>query len=194
MKRLALFALLLLACGAPKGTKVEAPKETPKTEVKTMPYLHITVKDFGDIVIKLYPEDAPKNVENIIALAKDGKYNGLTFHRIIKGFVIQGGDPNGDGTGNLGATFNDEISKNRKHLKGTLALANAGHNTNGSQFYICLQPLPGLDAQNLYTIIGETVEGIDVVDKIGLVKTNQSDMPLKPVVMEKVWIEDRPIQ
>jgi cyclophilin family peptidyl-prolyl cis-trans isomerase len=190
MKRLALLALLLLACGGPKQAKVEE----PKTEAKTMPYLHMTVKDFGDIVIKLYPDDAPNNVKNIINLAKAGKYDGLTFHRIIKGFVIQGGDPNGDGTGNLGETFNDEISTNRKHFKGTMALANSGHNTNGSQFYICLQPLPGLDAQNLYTIIGETVEGIDVVDKIGSVKTNQSDMPLKPVVMEKVWIEDRPIQ
>jgi len=190
MKRLALLALILLACGSPKKAKVEE----PIMEVKTMPYLHMTVKDFGDIVIKLYPEDAPNNVNNIINLVKAGKYNGLTFHRIIKGFVIQGGDPEGTGMGNLGATFNDEISPTRKHLKGTLALANSGHNTNGSQFYICLQPLPNLDAQNLYTIIGETVQGIDVVDKIGSVKTNKSDMPLTPVVMDKVWIEDQPIQ
>jgi len=188
MKRLVLLALILLACGSPKKAKVEE----PITEVKAMPYLHMTIKDLGDIVIKLYPEDAPNNVNNIINLVKAGKYNGLTFHRTIKGFVIQGGDPNGDGTGNLGATFNDEIAPNRKHLKGTVALANSGPNTNGSQFYICLADIPHLNGK--YTIIGETVKGIDVVDKIGSVKTNQSDMPLSPVVMEKVWIEDQPIQ
>lgn len=185
MKRLVLLALTLLACGGTPKTKVEE----IKMAVKTTPYLHITVKNFGDIVVKLFPDDAPNNVNNIVNLAKAGKYDGLTFHRIIKGFVIQGGDPNGDGTGNLGATYDDEITPNHMHLKGTVALANSGPNTNGSQFYVCLTDIPHLNGK--YTIIGETVQGIDVVDKIGSVKTNQSDMPLTPVVMEKVWVEEK---
>jgi len=186
MKHLFCAALLFLACG---GTKQESAGEVKPDMKKTTPYLHLEVKGFGEIVVKMYLNDAPNNVNNIVNLAKAGKYNGLTFHRIIKGFVIQGGDPNGDGTGNLGATFDDEIAPNLKHLKGTVALANSGPNTNGSQFYICLADIPNLNGK--YTIIGETVQGIEVVDKIGAVKTNQSDMPLTPVVMEKVWVEDK---
>ncbi|UCD20453.1 MAG: peptidylprolyl isomerase [candidate division WOR-3 bacterium] len=148
--------------------------------------MHISVKDYGEITIELFPGEAPKNVKNIIELADKGFYNGLIFHRVIKGFVIQGGCPNGDGTGDPGYEIEDEISPRKKHLKGTLAMANRGPNTNGSQFYICLEPLPRLDGR--YTIIGQVVEGMDVVDRIGSVQTGQFDRPTEKVVMEKVWV------
>jgi cyclophilin family peptidyl-prolyl cis-trans isomerase len=188
MKYIVLTGLLLLACG---GTKTEKKVETPVDTTPKTPYMNIQVKDYGTIVIQLFPQDAPNNVKSVSDLATKGFYNGLIFHRIIKGFVIQGGCPNGDGTGNPGYEIDDEISPVLRHNKYTVAMANAGPNTNGSQFYICLQPLPNLDAQNRYTIIGTVTEGQDVVDKIGLVKTNQSDRPLKDVVMEKVWIEEK---
>ncbi len=189
MKRLFVaFVFLMLAC---RGAKKEnAGGETFLKEGK-VPYMHILVKDYGEIVIRLYPEYAPKNVANVVKLAKKGYYNGVTFHRVIDGFVIQGGDPTGTGAGGPGYTVEDEISPQLKHLKGTVAMANRGPNTNGSQFYICLAPQPHLDGH--YTIIGEVVEGMNVVEKIGKVKTTGPpyDRPLTPVVMEKVWIEEK---
>ncbi|MGB9722058.1 MAG: peptidylprolyl isomerase [bacterium] len=183
MKKILILGLLILACGGQRG-----PGTSP---AKMSSYMHIAVKDYGNIVIKLYADEAPKNVKNIIELTNKGFYNGLKFHRIIKGFVIQGGCPVGDGTGDPGYEINDEISPKLKHLKGTVAMANRGPNTNGSQFYICLEALPRLDGR--YTIIGEVVEGIDVVEKIGDVPTSgpPMDRPLKDVIMEKVWIEER---
>jgi cyclophilin family peptidyl-prolyl cis-trans isomerase len=150
--------------------------------------MHILVKDYGEIVIKLHTNTVPKNTANIVKLANEGFYNGLTFHRVIKGFVIQGGCPRGDGTGGPGYEIEDEITPQLKHLKGTVAMANHGPNTNGSQFYICLAPLPRLDGG--YTIFGQVVEGMDIVDRIGSVKTGPGDKPVTPVLMEKVWIEE----
>jgi peptidyl-prolyl cis-trans isomerase A (cyclophilin A) len=181
MKKLILLALLVLACGV-KQEEVDA-----SAKKSGVPYMNISVKDYGSIVIELYREDAPKNVDNIIELTDKGYYDGLIFHRIIKGFVVQGGCPTGDGTGDPGYEVEDEISPRLKHLKGTVAMANRGPNTNGSQFYICLLPQPALDGR--YTIIGSVVQGMDVVDRIGMVQTGQYDKPLTDVMMEKVWIE-----
>ncbi len=187
MKQTWILALLLILVGcAGHKEKVVEQKVT-----KQIPYMYITVKDFGTIVIRLFPEEAPKNVKNIINLTNKGFYNGLKFHRVIKDFVIQGGCPVGDGTGDPGYELEDEIAPNLKHLKGTVAMANRGPNTNGSQFYICLEPLPRLDGH--YTIIGEVIEGFDVVDRIGNVPTSgpPMDRPLVDVIMEKVWIEEK---
>ncbi len=183
MKKILLLGLLIITCGGQKGANMNQTKKSP--------YMHLTVKNFGEIVIKLYPDEAPKNVKNIIDLTNKGFYNGLTFHRIIKGFVIQGGCPKGDGTGDPGYEIEDEIAPNLKHLKGTVAMANRGPNTNGSQFYICLEPQPRLDGR--YTIIGEVVQGMDVVEKIGAVPTSGPpfDRPLNDVIMEKAWIEEK---
>jgi len=185
MKKIFILGLILLACAGQKekGVEIKMAKKTP--------YLNMTVKEYGNIVIKLFPEEAPKNVKNIVELTNKGFYNGLKFHRIIKGFVIQGGCPKGDGTGDPGYEIQDEISPKLKHLKGTVAMANRGPNTNGSQFYICLESLPRLDGK--YTIIGEVVEGMDVVEKIGSVPTSgpPMDRPLNDVIMAKVWIEEK---
>ncbi len=182
MRYLLAAFLILIQCGAPKQEEVA-------TEQKKGNFMHIMVKDYGEIEIQLHEKEAPDNVANIIKLANDGFYDGLTFHRVIKGFVIQGGCPRGDGTGDPGYKLDDEISPNLKHLKGTVAMANSGPNTNGSQFYICLEPQPRLDGR--YTIIGQVVSGMDVVEKIGDVKTGARDRPLTPVVMEKVWIVEK---
>jgi peptidyl-prolyl cis-trans isomerase B (cyclophilin B) len=126
--------------------------------------------DRGTIVIEFYPAVAPKTVENFETLTKKGFYNGLTFHRVVPGFVAQGGDPKGDGSGGPGYDLPAEISPAEKHLRGSVATARLGDAVNpdrkssGSQFYICLAAQPGLDGQ--YTVFGGVVEGMDVVDKI----------------------------
>ncbi len=150
--------------------------------------------NFGKVVLELYPKDAPKTVENFVTLAKKGFYNGLIFHRVISGFMIQGGDPlgTGTGTGGPGYTFADELdpstpSYKTGYKKGVLAMANAGPNTNGSQFFIMLKdyPLP-----NNYTIFGHVISGQDVVDAIGKTPTGANDKPITPVVMKTVTVGD----
>lgn len=149
----------------------------------------ITIKtNFGDIQFETYDADAPKTVANFITLANKGFYDGVIFHRVIKGFMIQGGDPTGTGAGGPGYKFEDELNPQTEsykagYQKGVVAMANAGPNTNGSQFFIMLEnyPLP-----NNYTIFGKVVKGQDVVDKIGNVKTDSGDKPLVLVIMEKV--------
>ncbi len=132
-------------------------------------YSAIIETDKGTIVIELYSHVAPKTVENFIQLAQKGFYNGLTFHRVVPGFVIQGGDPKGDGTGGPGYTIEAEIST-LSHITGTVAMArrpdevNPERRSSGSQFYICLAPQPHLDGQ--YTIFGQVVEGMDTVLRI----------------------------
>ncbi len=185
MKRLLLASFLVLFC-SPKAKPPEIP-----AEMKGVSVMNISVKGYGQIKIELFSKEAPNNVENIITLINKGFYDGLKFHRVIKGFVIQGGCPIGDGTGDPGYEIPDEISPNLKHVKGTMAMANHGPNTNGSQFYICLEPQPRLDGG--YTIFGQVVEGMDVVEKIGNVTTTGKpwDRPLTDVIMEKVWIETK---
>lgn len=176
--------LLVLACG---GTQNKAPDTTTQQKGQ---FMIIQVKDFGTVKVKLYRDEVPKNTQNMIDLAKKGFFDGLVFHRIIPGFVIQGGCPRGDGTGDPGYKVDDEIVPKLKHSKGTVAMANSGPNTNGSQFYICLADQPRLDGR--YTIIGTVVDGLDVVMKLGSVETSgpPNDRPLKCPIMEKVWIEE----
>lgn len=120
--------------------------------------------DKGKIVIELFEKDAPETVKNFENLINQGFYNGLTFHRLVPGFIVQGGDPDGNGTGGPGYTIPDEVNS-RKHLRGTVAMAKTeAPNSGGSQFYICFKPLPKLDGR--YTIFGQVIEGMDVVDNI----------------------------
>jgi cyclophilin family peptidyl-prolyl cis-trans isomerase len=120
-----------------------------------------TVK--GNLVIELFAKDVPKTVNSFVFLARQGYYDGTTFHRVIPGFMAQGGDPTGTGSGGPGYTFANEITAH-KHVAGALSMANAGANTNGSQFFICYQAQPGLDGD--YSVFGQLVEGMDVLKSI----------------------------
>ncbi len=155
----------------------------------------------GDFTVRLFDERTPKTVTNFVDLAegtkdpatgKPGKakpfYDGLIFHRVIDGFMIQGGDPLGNGRGGPGYTFVDEVDPALTFNRpGLLAMANRGPNTNGSQFFITLDATTWLNGK--HTIFGEVVEGMEVIRKIGHVKTGPGDLPVKPVVMTKVTIE-----
>ncbi|SDC38571.1 peptidyl-prolyl cis-trans isomerase B (cyclophilin B) [Paenibacillus sp. UNCCL117] len=121
----------------------------------------IKMSDGNEVVLELFEKDAPNTVANFEKLASEGFYNGTVFHRVIPGFVAQGGCPNGTGTGGPGYTINCEINPN-KHERGTLAMAHAGRNTGGSQFYICYNPQPHLDGQ--HTVFGKVVSGMEHVD------------------------------
>lgn len=155
----------------------------------------LTIKGLGQIKIKTDRENAPISSENFEKLVKEGFYNGLTFHRIIKGFMIQGGCPLGTGTGGPGYHIKGEFLANgvknmRKHTRGTISMARSGHpDSAGSQFFICDADDPWLDGQ--YAAFGEVVEGMDVVDKIASSKKDRFDKPITPVVIEKAeWVEE----
>ncbi len=142
----------------------------------------------GDINIELFDADAPKTVENFLKLSGDGFYNGLVFHRVIKDFMIQGGCPEGTGRGGPGYTFEDEFNTHRVE-RGVLAMANAGPNTNGSQFFlVSAEACPWLDGK--HTVFGRITSGIDVMDKIEALPTDGMDRPLDDVMIEKVAVVD----
>ena len=154
----------------------------------------VITMDTGEVIkLELYPEIAPKTVENFEKLVKDGFYNGLTFHRIIRGFMIQGGCPKGNGTGGPGWQIKGEFAANGwkndlKHTRGVISMARAGHpDSAGSQFFIMHEDAPHLDGQ--YAAFGKVVEGIEVVDRIAAVRTLWGDRPMQPVVMQSVVIE-----
>jgi len=142
----------------------------------------------GSIEIEFFDADAPKTVANFRKLAKGGFYNGLTFHRIIKDFMIQGGCPEGTGRGGPGYKFEDEFNQH-KVVRGALAMANAGPNTNGSQFFIVTIPAAGwLDDK--HTVFGQITSGMDTVDKIESTKTDGRDAPVEPVLIESISISE----
>jgi peptidyl-prolyl cis-trans isomerase A (cyclophilin A) len=190
----ALFVFVGLAA-ADGGQAAKPPKK-----LKAGVYAHFATTE-GDFTVKLFDRDAPKTVANFTGLAegtidpangKPGKskpfYDGLTFHRVLKDFMIQGGDPVGNGTGGPGYKFADEISPKRKFSKpGLLAMANAGPNTNGSQFMIMLAEAEWMNGK--HTIFGEVVDGMDVVKAIGNVRTLPGDKPATPIVIKTISIE-----
>jgi peptidyl-prolyl cis-trans isomerase B (cyclophilin B) len=204
------LALLGLLCGAAVGAQKSAPAK-PRAHVGgkkvTAPSkgggeeVAVIETNMGNIVIRFFGQDAPKTVANFKKLAREGFYNGTTFHRVMPGFVVQGGDPNSkdsdrsnDGLGGPGYTVPAEIK--RLHLRGAVATArtpdaiNPKRDSSGSQFFFCLADLPNLD-QGGYTVFGEVVEGMSVVDKIAAVKTDQRANPVDPVVMNEVSIQSR---
>jgi peptidyl-prolyl cis-trans isomerase A (cyclophilin A) len=167
-----------------------------------MLHAHFTTSE-GAFTVLLFDDKAPSTVANFVGLAEGTKewaeptsgqkvkrpfYNGLVFHRVIDGFMIQGGDPLGTGTGGPGYKFADEFHPTLRHGKpGILSMANAGPNSNGSQFFITLVATPWLD--NRHSVFGEVVSGMDIVEKIGVVATSKpGDRPLKPIVVESVEI------
>jgi peptidyl-prolyl cis-trans isomerase B (cyclophilin B) len=142
----------------------------------------------GDIAFELFDEDAPQTVDNFRKLARDGFYDGLTFHRIIRDFMIQGGCPLGTGTGGPGYTFDDEINQH-KVVRGALAMANAGPNTNGSQFFIVTtEAAPWLDGK--HTVFGKVTAGMEVVDRLEALPTDSRDRPREDARIEKLEVDD----
>ena len=142
--------------------------------------------DKGDINVDIFTDGAPKAANNFLDLARKGFYDGVIFHRIVPGFVIQGGDPTGTGRGGPGYQFADEPFKG-DYYRGTLAMANAGPNTNGSQFFICLADLAG-NLPKKYTIFGQVTKGMDVVDAIAAGRLGPNDRPNEPVKITTVTV------
>ncbi len=171
MKKIFLASVLLFFAGC-------LGEGNPKAIIET---------SMGDITVELYQSEAPITVENFISLAESGFYDGLTFHRVIKGFVIQGGDPAGDGSGGSGKTIPLEISEDLTHVDGALGMArSADPNSASSQFYICDGPQHGLDGN--YAVFGKVIEGMDVVRQIASVPTDASDRPIDPVIIKTIRI------
>ena len=143
----------------------------------------------GAIEVEVYPDAAPKTVENFEKLSRDGFYEGVIFHRVIPDFMIQGGDPTGTGMGGPGYEFEDEFNQHRVE-RGALAMANAGPNTNGSQFFIVTaEAAPWLDGK--HTVFGRVTSGMDVVDRISQTERDANDRPLKPVTIERVELAEQ---
>ena len=154
-------------------------------------YSAVIKTSMGNMSIEFFTEDAPLTVNNFINLSRDGYYDSVIFHRVISGFMIQGGDPSGTGHGEMGKfpgyKFEDELNNQRSYDKGILAMANAGPDTNGSQFFIMHVDYP-LPYQ--YTIFGFVTEGLDVIDKIASVETGDGDKPINDVVIETIEVKE----
>ncbi|MFH0930599.1 MAG: peptidylprolyl isomerase [Candidatus Zixiibacteriota bacterium] len=165
--------------------KAKAQADTTEKLVRDKNPIVVIETDFGNIELELFWKETPITAGNLLKLVNKGFYNGLTFHRIVPDFVIQGGDPKGDGTGGPGYTIPFEQAKT-KHLRGSLGMARSQDpNSAGSQFYICLKDLPRLDGN--YVVFGKVIKGMEAVDKIAQVKTGPMDRPLEKVVMKKVY-------
>ncbi len=197
-----LVAFLLLGLTFHEARAQENESKTKAKKEKNM--IAVFETNQGTFKIKLFADKAPETVANFVGLAegtkewtdKSGKkqknkfYDGLKFHRVIPNFMIQGGDPLGNGTGGPGYTFKDEIDASLKHTKpGILSMANAGPGTNGSQFFVTVAATPWLDGK--HTVFGEVTEGMDVVNKIALAKTAPGDRPLEDIVIKQLKIEKK---
>lgn len=169
------------------ATQYDAPPELTIDTEKDYEAVIKTSK--GDITVKLFASEAPTTVNNFVFLAREGFYDGVIFHRVIKGFMLQGGDPTGTGRGGPGYRFDDELqaSRDRGYKLGTLAMANAGPNTNGSQFFI-MHADYGLPPQ--YSVFGKTIDGLDIVDEIGNTATGAADKPVEDIVIETIEISE----
>jgi len=164
--------------------------QAPEMQIDTnKTYTALFETNMGNFKAELFAKNAPKTINNFVVLARDKFYDGLTFHRIIKDFMIQGGDPKGDGTGDPGYKFEDEFW-DQKLVKGVLAMANSGPNTNGSQFFvITAEATDWLDGK--HTPFGKIVEGLDVIEKIGVAETGEGDRPKEAVIISEITIEEK---
>ncbi|HWQ60819.1 MAG TPA: peptidylprolyl isomerase [Negativicutes bacterium] len=179
------LALLISGCSTsnPQQQGKPAPAKEPPGKVSQA----IFETSMGTFKAEIYGDKAPATAKNFVTLSNKGFYNGLIFHRVIDGFMIQGGDPNGNGTGGPGYTIPDEFDKDLRHAsEGILSMANAGPNTGGSQFFITLKATPHLDGK--HAVFGRVTEGMDVVRAIGKVKTGANDKPVTDVVIKKITI------
>ena len=193
--RLTLGLTVLLAAGcasAPAAKSSTASSTSTVRVVAPVPAKNpraVIETSKGKIVVELYADKAPKTVANFVKLAKQGFYNGIIFHRVIPGFMVQTGDPTGTGRGGPGYAFADEFSAELKHSSpGILSMANSGPNTNGSQFFITVAPTPWLDGK--HSVFGKVIEGMPVVDQIAAAPHNTMDKPLQDITMTTVTIQD----
>ena len=211
MKKFVILFLLLSFCSSGNEENIEEAEEQiettttigvemsdkvydkqPEMNINTdSSYTAVIKTNLGDMTVEFFTDDAPMTVNNFISLSKDGYYDNVIFHRVISGFMIQGGDPSGTGHGDYGKypgyEFEDELNNQRPYEKGILAMANRGPNTNGSQFFIMHQdyPLP-----YSYTIFGQVVDGFDIIDKIASVETDSADKPTTDVVISTVEVTE----
>ena len=193
MKRLLCIALCLILLGTMGCTSGEKNKTEEETMHSEYPIATITMKDGGVIKLELYPKIAPESVKNFISLANSKFYDGLIFHRVISGFMIQGGCPKGNGTGGPGYNIKGEFSANGvdnslSHERGVISMARAmAYDSAGSQFFICHADSQFLDGQ--YAAFGKVIEGMDVVDATASVKTNSQDKPLQDQVIDSIRVD-----
>lgn len=197
MKRLLFLTLTVIFIFSQISFAQKSKTQTKKVQETKTQLVAVFETNMGTFECELFEDKAPKTVANFVGLAEKGYYDGVIFHRVIDNFVIQGGDPTGTGRGGesiYGHPFEDEFHPDLKHDKaGVLSMANAGPNTNGSQFFITLAPTPWLDGK--HSIFGQVIKGMDVVRKIGKVETiKPGDRPVKDVVMNKVRIERRKVK
>lgn len=190
---LAIATMMLIAAGCSgNGTGPAAePKPKEPSQMQSVSQgknrLAYIETSMGSFTVELFEDKAPITTKNFIDLTEKGFYNGLIFHRVIDNFMIQGGDPNGNGTGGPGYTIKDEFHPSLKHdTAGILSMANAGPNSGGSQFFITLDKTPWLDGK--HAVFGKVVDGLDVVKAIGKVKTGANDKPVEPVTLQKVTV------
>lgn len=183
---LVLILILPTGCSLIREKKIENPD--------TNPIATLNIKDWGKVKIELNPEEAPNTVASFIELANSGFYDGLIFHRIIEGFMIQGGDPSGDGTGGPGYRIKGEMPNNKfdnklLHEKGVISMARSpiSFDTAGSQFFITVDDQPGLDGE--YAVFGKVVDGMDVVMDISKVTTDRNDRPLDDVIIKSIKVD-----
>jgi|TARA_B100001964_G_C14173258_1_gene572552 cyclophilin family peptidyl-prolyl cis-trans isomerase len=191
------FLIMALTKGEEENEQQELPVNNQQTESNQAKNMTATIStNFGEVKLEFFEEDAPNTVANFIKLANDGFYNGTKFHRVIKGFMIQGGDPltkdetqsENWGTGGPGYTFKDEIHANNKNTVGTISMANSGPNTNGSQFFINVANSNFLDEK--HTVFGRVIEGMDVVEQIENTPTGNQDRPVESVIVESITVTE----
>lgn len=220
MLAMMLVAAMGISVGCGSDDKKETATEAGKTDQLAQPQegditATFHIKGYSDIVVRLFPEEAPKAVENFVTHAKNGYYDGVIFHRVIDDFMIQGGDPTGTGRGGesiWGTAFEDEFAENLLPIRGALCMANAGANTNGSQFFIVQLDTAYVEAAQVtltdaqkkmfqenggtphlykaHTVFGQVVEGMDVVDAIAATQTDSNDKPLNDVIIESIDIKE----
>lgn len=193
-----ILASLLAGAMALVGCSQGEMNDEVRTPPKELPVATIIIKDYGTIEAELYPHIAPNTVNNFISLANSGFYDGLTFHRVIKDFMIQGGDPNGDGTGGPGYSIKGEFTKNKfkndlKHTEGILSMARSQNkNSGGSQFFIMTKEASHLDGQ--YASFGKVTNGLDIVHKIENSKTGSNDKPVKNIIIESIKVDTKGVK
>lgn len=202
-KQFKIMAIFFLCIGILIGCSKTDSNSNKFSDIKDMPeklpIATIDIENFGSMEVELYPHKAPNTVNNFISLANSGFYDGLTFHRIIEGFMAQGGDPNGTGTGGPGYQIVGEFKNNGfeandiKHEKGIISMARSRDNdTAGSQFFIMTEVAPHLDGD--YAAFGKVIEGMDVVDKLNVVETGSNDKPLEAVVIKSIRVDTQGVE